>query len=317
MDLNNFSRSNKSSILPTLQIHEMISDLVPDIIAEVNIEKKYVWLNKAGFEFYGEDAIGKEASYYFAEEQNTYENVSQIFDGSKELTHVESWQRRKDGEKRLLSWTCKSLKNGKGEIIGALSTAHDITNRYKADEKYKYSEAQLHNALVLARLGPWEYDVPNDMFTFNDTFYSLYHTTVNEMGGYTMSSGEYSKKFVVPEDIPMVGKEVQDAIASKDPNYTREIEHRIIYKDGAIGYITVRFFVTKDAFGNTVKTFGINQDITERKLKEQELEKTKNELTAKISELEKTNNLMINRELKMIELKKEIEDLRKQIAPKI
>ncbi len=49
-----------------------------------------------------------------------------------------------------------------------------------------------------------------------------------------------------------------------DPNYSRELEHRIIYTDGEIGYIAVRFFIVKDENGKTIRTYGVNQDITER-----------------------------------------------------
>ncbi len=43
---------------------------------------------------------------------------------------------------------------------------------------------------------------------------------------------------------------------------------RMIYADGETGFIAVRFFIRKDSAGNTVKTFGVNQDITERRTAE-------------------------------------------------
>src|SRR4030042_176798 len=39
----------------------------------------------------------------------------------------------------------------------------------------------------------------------------------------------------------------------------------MIYADGEVGYIAVRIFIIKDDKGRTVKTYGVNQDITERK----------------------------------------------------
>lgn len=44
----------------------------------------------------------------------------------------------------------------------------DISARKRADVALKKSEAQLSNALEMARAGHWEYDVARDMFTFND-----------------------------------------------------------------------------------------------------------------------------------------------------
>lgn len=302
-----------TNTLPTIQISEMISDLIPDIIAQVNNDKVYVWFNKAGLDFYGKDAIGKSADYYFEGQQDTYDTLEPLFKGEKDIMYIDSWQKRIDGEKRLLSWTCKSLKDPKGKVVGVLSTAHDITNRHIADEKIKYDEAQLNNAMNLAHLGSWEYDVINDKFTFNDTFYAIFHTTAQQVGGYIMSSKDYAKKFVFPDDIPLVGEEVKKSIETTDPNFTRELEHRILYANGEIGYINVRFFVVKDNLGKTIKTFGINLDITERKHKELEFEKIKKDLEEKISQLESANSLMVNRELKMTDLKKRIETLEAQL----
>lgn len=88
---------------------ELIADLVPDIIAEVNNAKVYTWMNKAGLEFFGPEAIGKEASAYFEGDEHVYDKVAPLFGGNEVTTYLESWQRRKDGQKRLLGWWCKSL----------------------------------------------------------------------------------------------------------------------------------------------------------------------------------------------------------------
>jgi two-component sensor histidine kinase len=69
----------------------------------------------------------------------------------------------------------------------------------------------------------------------------------------------------------MVGDETRKAIESADPNYSRQVEHRILYADGQVGTIIVRFFIIKDPQGRTVKTYGVNQDISERKWAEEEI----------------------------------------------
>jgi PAS domain-containing protein len=84
--------------------YEAILSAVPDIIMEVDNNKVYTWANKTGYEFFGDDVIGKEAAFYFEGEQKTYSIVEPLFKGSKDVIYVESWQRRKDGEKRLLAW---------------------------------------------------------------------------------------------------------------------------------------------------------------------------------------------------------------------
>jgi len=58
--------------------------------------------------------IGKEAAFYFEGEQDTYQTVQPLFSGNENVIYVESWQRRKDGQKRLLAWWCRVLKDENG-----------------------------------------------------------------------------------------------------------------------------------------------------------------------------------------------------------
>ncbi|MBI5205821.1 MAG: PAS domain S-box protein [Nitrospirae bacterium] len=115
--------------------HDAILAAVPDIIMEVDNQKVYTWANKAGYEFFGEDVIGKEAAFYFEGQQDTYTLVEPLFKGTENIFYVESLQRRKDGEKRLLAWWCRVLKDKSGNVKGALSSARDITERKKMEEE--------------------------------------------------------------------------------------------------------------------------------------------------------------------------------------
>jgi len=153
------------------------------------------------------------------------------------------------------------------------------------NERLRISEAQLSNALQIARTGNWEYDVLKDLFIFNDNLYRLFGTTAADVGGYTMRPADYARRFVHPDDIEVVGKEVKAAIETTDPGYSREFEHRMIYADGTSGYITVRFFIVKDEQGRTVKTFGVNQDITERKRNELALADSRMRLDAALTNM--------------------------------
>jgi PAS domain-containing protein len=46
---------------------------IPDIIAEVDENKVYTWVNDAGLEFFGDGVIGREAAYYCTDAAATYE----------------------------------------------------------------------------------------------------------------------------------------------------------------------------------------------------------------------------------------------------
>ena len=108
---------------------QSLLEAIPDIVMEVDTQKKYKWANQAGCEFFGADVIGREANHYFEDEQDTYETMRPLFSGDESVIYVESWQRRKDGQKRLLAWWCRVLKDEQGNVVGAISTARDITEQ--------------------------------------------------------------------------------------------------------------------------------------------------------------------------------------------
>ena len=142
---------------------------VPDIIMEVDNNKIYTWANKAGYKFFGDDVIGKKAAYYFEGKQETYEIVKPLFRGDENTIYVESWQRRKDGEKRLLAWWCRVLKDDNNKVTGALSTARDITQQKLIEEELKKKEAQ--QSLVLSSL-PMAFYIAQPFGDFGGTWVS-------------------------------------------------------------------------------------------------------------------------------------------------
>jgi len=122
---------------------EALLAALPDIVMEVDVNKVYTWANRPGFDFFGKDVIGKEADFYFEGEQGTYEVVQPLFNGSEGVIYLESWQRRRDGEKRLLAWWCRVLKDEQGNVTGALSSARDITERKRAEEALRSEREKL------------------------------------------------------------------------------------------------------------------------------------------------------------------------------
>lgn len=119
---------------------EALLSAVPDIVMEVDTDKRYTWANPAGLEFFGPDVVGREARYYFEGEQDTYRRVQPLFDGKGEVIYLESMQRRHDGQKRLLAWWCRVLKDGRGQVTGALSTARDITEQRELEDQLRQAQ---------------------------------------------------------------------------------------------------------------------------------------------------------------------------------
>jgi PAS domain S-box-containing protein len=158
------------------------------------------------------------------------------------------------------------LESAAGQVAIAIE-------RKRAEEALRASEAKQSNALQMTKAGHWEYDVDRDVFTFNDNFYRIFRTTAAAVGGYQMSPEDYARRFCHPDDMAVVGSENRAALETADPNYSRQIEHRILYADGEVGWIAVRFFIVKDPQGRTVQTYGVNQDISERKWAEGEIKR--------------------------------------------
>ena len=132
-----------------LSLHQQsLITAIPDIVMEVDVNKRYTWANRPGVAFFGEDVVGKEADSYFVREQNTYDVVQPIFNGNEDVIYLESWQRRKDGQERLLAWWCRALKDVKGNVTGALSSARDITESKLVEEEVKKLNEELEKRVA-------------------------------------------------------------------------------------------------------------------------------------------------------------------------
>lgn len=146
--------------------------------------------------------------------------------------------------------------------IIAVKAAAEI-ERTQIDQTLIKTRNMLEEAMNLANIVNWEYDVGADQFTFDDRFYALYATTAEREGGYQMTSETYAREFLYPDDVKMVAQELEKAIQTTDPNYLSYVDHRIIRRDGEPRYVNFRIRIIKDGQGRTIKTYGVNQDITE------------------------------------------------------
>jgi two-component system cell cycle sensor histidine kinase/response regulator CckA len=143
-----------------------------------------------------------------------------------------------------------------------LTVANDITDRKEAQAELIKVRNMLANAMNIAQLGHWEYDLKEDMFIFNDQFYSIFQTDIKKMGSYKMSPEQYADAFFFTEDKHIVRDEINKALHSNEQLYNRRLEHRIKKRSGQIGYISVHLFHEKDDKGNAIRMHGVNQDIT-------------------------------------------------------
>ena len=207
------------------------------------------------------------SSHLYANPEERKE-IHQILAEKGKIENYETLHTKRDGTHLWVSITARTIRDAEGTVLFYEGTVIDITKRKKAEDALKKSQIQLAEAMDLAHLVNWEFDVASGIFTFDDRFYALYGTTPELEGGNQMPADVYTKKFVHPDDQYLVADEVNKAIQATDPLYVSHVEHRIIRRNGEIRHIVVRIGITKDEKGRTIKTNGANQDITERKLAE-------------------------------------------------
>lgn len=234
---------------------EAILAAVPEIIMEVDTSKVYTWANSVGREFFGDDVLGKEASFYFAGEQDTYDKVASLFRGSEEKIYVESWQRRRDGEIRLLAWWYRLLKDARGNATGALSSAYDITEQKSAEDKFKH----IFNSSITGI----SITLPSGEVEVNRAFATML--------GYEEAELKNVKwqEFSHPDDIEatrqVIGPILDGNIASA------RFEKRYLHKNGSTVWADLGTTLRRDKNGKPLYFVSTITDITERKRVEEKL----------------------------------------------
>ena len=209
--------------------------------------------------------------------------VLAIFNRHEPCRHFVMHARHRNGTPVVLNTSAIPVFKEDGTFSGYYGVNEDITERKRAEEALKLSEIHLAEAMDLAHLVSWEFDVRTGLFTFDDRFYALYGTTVEREGGNQISAEVYAREFVHPEDRDIVVKLVEKANKKTDLHCVSQLEHRIVRRDDEIRHIVVRIDVTKDAEGRIIKTHGVNQDITERKRAEEALRESRQILEAIIN----------------------------------
>jgi PAS domain S-box-containing protein len=254
-----------------------------------------VWSNDRIQEMlgYGKDeVVGIGVETFFQDEGDLKEVYRAVDRALKATGHFQGTTRvkKKDGTLADIEYTA-SLTPGKDpvEIVGI---ARDITERRRAEEALRESEAGLRMAQELAHVGSWEWNLADGSFRMSEEMRRIYGA---EEGSYDNIQAVLTEA-IHPDDKKMV-VEAAKTVASR---YRGEpLCYRIVRPDGSVRWIAavqpeVR---RRDKDGNPQIMVGTVQDITERKLMEEELERARDELEARVRE--RTTELeRANRELK-------------------
>lgn len=153
----------------------------------------------------------------------------------------------------------------------------------------------LEEAQSLSDIGSWRWDVKNDHVTWSTQLHRLFGVEK----GKEITFETYLKA-IYKEDRETVEINVEQALSTRKPY---EFKHRVKHNDGTIVWVLGRGKVIEDEDGNVVAISGTAQDITSQ----MEIE---TKLLRQNEQLRKLEKMTVDRELKMISLKREIKELK-------
>jgi two-component system CheB/CheR fusion protein len=182
--------------------------------------------------------------------------------------------------------------------------AFDITKRKRTEETLRESEERLKRAQEIAHLGSWELDVVNNILTWSDEVYRMFGFQPQEFD----ATYESFLEAIHPDDRAAVDAAYSGSLLEGKDTY--EIEHRIVRRStGEVRIVQEKCEHFRDKTGKIIRSVGMVHDITGRKKAEEEIKRRIEELDATNEELLRFNRAMEGRELRMIEMKKEINEL--------
>lgn len=196
--------------------------------------------------------------------------------------------------------------------------AWDVAVRKKAEEELKRLNERYTLAINAARLGVWDWDILKNELVWDEGMYALYGRQRVEFAG----AYEAWIQGLHPEDRAASDK-ISELARIGEMEY--DTEFRVVWPDGSIHFLKAYAQVVRDSAGKALRMTGINYEITKRKQAEEKIVALNAELEQRVaartaeleeknSELEHFNKLFVHRELRMVELKKRIQELENQVG---
>jgi PAS domain S-box-containing protein len=186
---------------------------------------------------------------------------------------------RADGSVRWLFARGEAVRNAQGAIAKLLGTALDITDRKQAEVQLRHLSDRLTLAVKSGAIAIWDWNVTENILTWDDRMYELYGITPNQ---FTNVYDAWANS-VHPDDRSFAEAALQQTLAG-EKDY--DIEFRVIHPDGTIRFLKAYALMERDEQGELKQMVGINYDITEHKQIEQALQQLTLDLQRSNQELE-------------------------------
>ncbi|OGT89923.1 MAG: hypothetical protein A2286_06375 [Gammaproteobacteria bacterium RIFOXYA12_FULL_61_12] len=182
----------------------------------------------------------------------------------------------------------------------------DVTQRRRAEDEMRESEAHYRSVVDNLKEVVFQTDAQGIWTFLNRSWTEITGFPVQE------SLGTLFLDYVHPEDRQR-NQELFEPLIQRKKEYCRH-EIRYLHKNGGFRWIEVFARLTLDDQDRIIGTSGTLSDISIRKYAEEALRRQAEELIERNAELVRFNSAMIGRELDMIEMKKRINELSRQLG---
>ncbi len=213
------------------------------------------------------------------------------------LMHTGRWEgeilhTKKDGTQVTVASRWALQRDEQGVPVAILETNNDITERKRAEQILRQSEAYLAEAERLNHCGSWALDLASDKYVYvSDEDLRIWGFDPQQ----DLPSKEAVFRRIHPEDRNRWKEKFENSLHEKTDSFD---EYRIVLPDGTVRDIyTIRHPVLNSA-GDVVQLFGTTMDITERKRAEDELRRSEAQLAHerdRLSLLLEINNLIVSK----------------------
>ena len=168
-----------------------------------------------------------------------------------------------DGRLKYVRSLGHPVLDAEGETIEFIGTTVDITERKRADETLRRSEAYLSESQRLTHTGSFAGDATTQPLYWSEELYRIFGFDPRQ----GLPGRDQPLERIHPEDLPHFVQAFDRVIRQK---VDAELEYRLLLPDGTLKYVQGIGHPVLNANGDLVEIVGTVIDITERKRSEQE-----------------------------------------------